>query len=488
MWALFQHQLKEKVRSTIWQKNLILNIVLGLLGLYLLANIIVIGFFSDKIIISITKENDAVSQFTGYLFFYFSFDLILRFLLQPLTVLSINHYLTLPIKKSRLIHYIILKSSTNFFNVVAFLFFTTFSLKNIFAVESIQFGLAWIISVFSLVATNNFLNYLLKKYFNKKPLLILLLVLVLVLIIYLNFKGTLAITTYFSTALLYIANHPIWVILPILIAVLSYFVVFKTLQHHAYIEDKRSDVASNGSSFSFFDQYGEIGRLISMELKMIFRNKRPKSLIYISCFFLLYGFMFYRPGGLPDNIAMQFLPGFLLSSVFALNYGQFLFSWESSFFDFILTNRISAFNYIRSKHLFLTITCIASFIITLPYAFFNIEIAFVNTAFLLYNIGVSVIFLMYFSTFNSSYIDLGKSQFMNYQGVSGTHFLLIIPIMGIPGLIYFAFYLFNITSYYFYAIALIGILGIIFNNYILELITKKFCNRKYKMAAGFRSK
>ena len=180
--------------------------------------------------------------------------------------------------------------------------------------------------------------------------------------------------------------------------------------------------------------------------------------------------------------------GLMMFSIFSLNYGQYYFSWESSFFDSYMSNRISAYSYIKSKDLFFSIGCLLGFIITLPYAIISYKVAFINAAFLLYNIGISSVIILFFCTFNTSYIDLGKSQFFNYQGAGIMQFLVVIPIMAFPFIIYSIFNIMSILQYYYTAIAIMGLLGIIFNRYLLQLIVIRFVKRKYKMALGFRQK
>ena len=96
--------------------------------------------------------------------------------------------------------------------------------------------------------------------------------------------------------------------------------------------------------------------------------------------------------------------------------------------------------------------------------------------------------MMFFSTYNTSRIDLGKSQFMNYQGTGITQFLVIFPVLGIPALVYLLFNYFGIPQYNFYALGIIGATGIVFNRYLIQMVANQFVKRKYKMAVGFRQK
>jgi hypothetical protein len=43
------------------------------------------------------------------------------------------------------------------------------------------------------------------------------------------------------------------------------------------------------------------------------------------------------------------------------------------------------------------------------------------------------------ATYNTSSIELGKSQFFNYQGTGMAQFLMIIPVIGLPMLVFLIF-------------------------------------------------
>ncbi len=487
MVELFIHQWKEKIRSPFWQKSIVLNIVLGIMGLYLALNVVFLSLLADKILIQVYPDRDTLEAFTGWLFYYFSADLILRFLFQQLPTLSIQPYLTLPIKKNRLLHYVVLKSLPGFFNLLAVLLIVPFFVKNVVMTQPAAFSIGWVIAILSLICINNFLNFTLKKRFSQKPVVTLVVLAALGLLIYLDVDQIFSSSTHFSSFIHQQAQRPYGFILPVALVGLTYLLAHRYLKKNAYLEDSTSKTNKTSTTLNFLGQYGDIGHLIGVELKLITRNKRPKSLLVVCCIFFLYGFMFYKKENLDNYIILSFM-GLLLPSIFSLNYGQYLFSWESSYFDRILVSDITAYTYLKSKHVLLTLSGIAGYFIVLPFAFISYRIAFINAAFLLFNIGITYMIQLFFSTYNTSYIDLGKGQFMNYQGTGFTQFLVIIPIMGVPYLIYNLHELLGAVGYYFYTIAIIGTIGIIFNKTLLEMMVRLFLKRKYKMALGFRQK
>jgi len=485
MIELIIHQWKEKIRSPFWQKSIWLNIILGILGIYLILNFVVLGFFVDVILKKVFINTNVTEAFTRVLFYYLAFDLILRFFVQQIPALSIQPYLTLPIPKSKLLHYPLIKSVPGFINLIAILLTLPFFVKVICTTYPPIFCIVWMITVLSLIATNNFLNFSLKKYFSKRPLLILFLLAMVGLIIYLDIAKTISFSQYFATAILSVSETPFLVIIPIVIAALSYYLGYRMLKKNAYIEDSQTIHRTGIGNFSFLTRYGEIGNLVRTEIKMILRNKRPRSMLYFSLIFFAYGFLFYRDENL-NNYVMLIFTGFFLTSFFAITYGQFSFSWEGSYFDSYITNKIAPLNYVKSKYLLFAVTSLIGFLVTLPYALISYKIGFINAALLLYNIGISSVLMLFFSTYNTTRIDLGRSQFMNYQGTGFTQFLSIIPIMGFPFILFSLFKYLDVPQYSIYTLAILGAVAIILNKYLLKMVARQFVKRKYKMAFGFR--
>jgi hypothetical protein len=461
MYSLLDHHRKEKQRSTLWQKNILLNILLGILGFILFLIVLGIGFSAETILTEIYGSYALTETFTMLLFYYFISDLLFRFFVQQLPTMSILPYLTLPIKKGKLLHYLLTRSIFSFFNIIPFILILPFFIKVIYSSHTLIFSIAWLITFISLVATSNFLNFSLKKYFTVRPSMVLILFALVGLILYLDFLSSISASVTFSIIVIYISNNPEFVIIPVSIAVLAYSLAFSLLKKNSYIENKHSVIRKRTESFSFLSRYGEVGDLVSVELKMILRNKRPKSVLYFSFIFLGYGLLLYDNHGL-ENYATLILAGFILTAAFSVNYGQFLFSWEGSFFDSYIANKISTINYIRSKYIIFSISGIIAFVLTLPYGLLSYKIIIVNMAMLFFNTGVSSIMIIMIATYNTSSIELGKSQFFNYQGTGMAQFLMIIPVIGLPMLVFLIFTLSGIPEYSVYALAFIGIIAIVF--------------------------
>ncbi|MDM8158539.1 DUF5687 family protein [Labilibaculum sp. K2S] len=487
MFKLLLHQWKEAQRSTFWQKSIALNILLVIIGLYLLLNVIALGYFADEILQKTYKDSNVIDSYNRILFYFFSFDLIVRFLFQPLPILSIQAYLSLPIKKSTLLHYPLVKSVFNFMNLLGFLLVLPFFLKVICHTQSPLYCFTWFLVVIAFIAANNFLTFFLKKYFTKKPALIFLILGFVAVLVYCDIANLISISDSFSEMFSFLNLHPVLLVVPIAMATASYSIAYHLLKRNSYIEDIISRQTRRIGSFSFLNRYGEIGDLIGIELKMTLRNKRPRSLMMLGAVFLLYGFLFYKEESLNDYYIL-IIAGVLLTAAAAFNHAQLMFAWNSSFFDSFLVNKISLKNYIKSKFLFFAVICIACYFITLPYAFISYKIALINTAVLFYNIGITFFLLAYASSFSTSRIDMGKGTFMNYEGMGISQFLIIIPLFALPSLFQLLFSSIGYPQYGIYALGITGLIAIACNKFLIQIILTQLVKRKYKMAVGFRQK
>ncbi|HAQ66108.1 MAG TPA: hypothetical protein DCR43_09700 [Bacteroidales bacterium] len=128
----------------------------------------------------------------------------------------------------------------------------------------------------------------------------------------------------------------------------------------------------------------------------------------------------------------------------------------------------------------------AAWLITIPYVFLGWNILKINTAAFLFNAGFNIYVYMYFAAYNSKRIDLSRSGMMNYQGVGAKQFLVALPVMVLPILIYLPFGFFFGEDVGLLVVGGIGLLGLLLRNLILKQIVMFFVTRKYQLASGFR--
>ena len=98
------------------------------------------------------------------------------------------------------------------------------------------------------------------------------------------------------------------------------------------------------------------------------------------------------------------------------------------------------------------------------------------------------LFLLYAGSYNRKRIDLDKSAFANYQGTSATQFIIIIPILGLPMLLFWIFKALIGFNAGIIAIASVGILALVFKKQLMNLTEQRYIQEKYAAINAFEQK
>jgi hypothetical protein len=88
-------------------------------------------------------------------------------------------------------------------------------------------------------------------------------------------------------------------------------------------------------------------------------------------------------------------------------------------------------------------------------------------------------------SFNRKKIDLDKRAAFNYQGTGAVQWLIGIPLMVIPMIIFGALNYFVNFETGITVIMILGLVGIMFHQKIMKYITRKYLESKYKMIDAF---
>lgn len=487
---IVQHQRKSLVRSPAYGNNRAVNIFLIILLMIMLLYMLAAGFVIDKIIENTFPDRGVIEVFNSFILYYFLGDLFMRFYLQDVPAMEIRPYLLLPIKKSYIIHFMLTKSVLTFFNLIPLFLSLPFALKQILPSYGTMNTVLWLLSIYLIVFCNSFITVYLKKRLSEKPLIPIIFSLLLLGIGGLNYFNIFSLDSISSSLFNSVSNGPVLPIILLCLLVGIYLLDFDLLRgslHLESLEKSKKEKVYSGDQLLFLNKFGTIGELMALEIKLILRNKRPKSLLTMSFFFLFYGLIFYGNETHMEGFIMLIFVGIFVTGSMVLNYGQFSFSWESSYFDFMLTKRINLEEYITAKYYLFAISIMASFIITIPYAFFGWKIILINLACAVFNIGVNSLSMFYFVGKNPKRIDISKSTVFNYEGVGAAQFVMIIPIIVAPILIYWLVSLIAGSWGGIAAIALIGVLSMLFRTSLIKLFVQRFLNNKYSVSSSLRA-
>ena len=122
--TLLIHEWKKGFRSQGFYKNLAVNILLGIFVIYLASVLLFVGLSLETILSKINDRLSPLDMYNGGLLYLMISGLLLRFFMQPLSSFDLLPYQILPIKRSAIINFLLVKpllSVVNYFGLFVIL-------------------------------------------------------------------------------------------------------------------------------------------------------------------------------------------------------------------------------------------------------------------------------------------------------------------------------------------------------------------------------
>jgi hypothetical protein len=479
-------QWKSFFRSANFGKSLGVKIIMGFFGFIMLLYLLAAGGGMYFILRKIFPYQNPMWIIGQYFIYWILIELFLRYFMQKLPVMDIKPFLTTPVKKSAIAHYILGRSAASVYNLLSLFFFVPFAIVLMFNGYPALNVLLWVVAIFAIVLCVNYVNLLINK--NDKALVAI--VSILLVGYALDYFQVFSVKDFFGPMFHVLYAYPVTVLIPIGLAVLIYYVNYKFLRDKIYLDASLRTKAkeANTSDLAWTKRFGELGTFLQLDLKMIWRNKRTKSQVFISLLFVFYGLIFYTQDIYAEMMPMKAFLGVFMTGIFLSNFGQFIPAWDSSYYSMMMSQNIPLRKYLESKAMLISVSVVVMFLLTIPYVYFGWEALAINLACALYNLGVNIPVILFFGSFNKKRIELDQSPFGNMQGTSATQFLIMLPVLVLPIILFTIFYYLISFEVAVIVLSVLGIIGFAMKNYLLNLITEQYRRKKYGMIAGFKQK
>lgn len=482
----FSLEWKSFFRSASFATNLALKIIMGFMAIYFMVIFVGAGvgiFF----LIKEEAHMEPLAAVNTFLIYYFVADLVIRYFFQQMPVTNIKPLLTLPIKRNTIVHYTLGKTIISFFNVLHAFFFIPFTVVLLMNGYGFQ-AVLWLLGIWALVYVNNFITILIN---NKNSVFYPLLIVVAGLGAAQYYK-LFDITVYtkpffqgmYSTAYLF-------VVAVVLAAVLYYF-TFNYFKNNLNLDTglAKKSAEAKTENFTWLNQFGTLGTFLKNDIKLIKRNKRPRSTVIASIVFIFYGLLFFTNSiEAYNNPAMQVFGGIFVSGGFLLNFGQFVPSWDSAYYQLMMSQNISYREYLSSKWWLMVIATVISTLVASFYLYFGWKIYLLIVVGAIYNIGVNSHLVLLGGAYNRTAIELTASKaFGQKQAFSFKNLLIAVPKILVPMLLYaFGYFVFNAETGCL-MVALAGILGFAFRDKMFTIIEKIYKTEKYATIDAYKQR
>jgi hypothetical protein len=478
---------KQFFRSSYWQKSIALNILMGFLALYFIVMFLALGIALFPILKKQFPESDPLLVLNGFLFYWFLADLMMRFFLQKLPVMNIKPFLILPIKRSKIVNYVLGKSALSFFNFLPLFAIIPFGTILIFEDYNTTTAVVWMLLMYVFTLINNFLNFIIEAKSADTELSFLPIIIIGSGLFALDYFEIVSISGLLSNAINAIIENPVLILVPILILIGVYLTNYSILIKKLYIDASLKVKAETATTtdMAWTRRFGDIAPFLQLDLKLIWRNKRPRSTVFILVLGLLYGLVFYPNPVYQEMVPMFIFVGIFVTGIFMINFGQFIPAWDSGYYKMLMSQNIQYKQYLNSKYTLMIMSAVIMFTLSIPYVYFGWKILVIHFAAMIYNIGVNSYVLLFGGAFNRKKIDLTQRAAFNYQGTGAVQWIIGFPLLLFPILFFYVPYHFIGFEAGIATLIVLGGVGIAFHQKIMNFITKKYLESKYKMISAF---
>jgi hypothetical protein len=476
---------KAFIRSASFGTNLALKIILGFVAaIYALAFLMagVGAFYGLK-----EMHLDPLQEVNKYLIYYFSIDLAIRLVMQKIPVMNIRPLLALPFTRTTIVNFSIGKTVLSFFNFLHAFFFLPFTIVLLVEGYDVLSVILWHLAMLSLVYSNNFLNIILS---NKDNVFAIFTGIVLILAGF-QYYQFFDITNYTSVFFDGLFNTKWLFLLPVLVLGSLFYFTFNYLKSNLYLDaglSTKHEIAET-ENLTWLNQFGSLGTFLKNDIKLIKRNKRSRTTVIMSLLFLFYGLIFFRENSHQPEV-MRIFAGIFVSGGFLFTFGQFVPSWDSSYYPLMMSQNISYKGYLSSKWWLIVIATFISTILASFYLYYGWQVYLTIVVGAIYNIGVNSHLVLLGGAYTKTPIDLtsSKGAFGDKKAFNMNAMLISLPKLFLPILLYWAGSSIMSPNLGLVFVAVAGVLGFALRDKVFSMIEKIYKIEKYKTIDAYKQK
>ncbi len=489
---MFKHflnlQWKSFFRSASFKTEIWFKILMGLGALYFILVFLGLGF-GAYFMIEESGWGDPLRVVNQFAIYYLGFDLVFRYMLQKMPVTNIKPLLYLPFKKSQVVHYSLGKTVVSFFNWTHAFFFIPFSIILLIKGYEPINVIGWHLGFMALIYCNNFINVLV----NNKDVIFYIFAGVFVLLGLSQYYNWFDITAFTGPLFDKLYDIPVTALLPWTILLGLFGASFNYFKKNMYLDGGLATKTTEAKTenLDWLNRFGNLGTFLKNDIKLIKRNKRSRTAVIMGFFFIFYGLLFFT-GSIEvyDGPFWRIFAGIFVTGGFLFSFGQYVPSWDSSYYPLMMSQNIQYREYLSSKYYLVIIATVISTILSSWYLYFGWEVFAAVLVGAIYNIGINAYLVLWGGAYVKTPIDLtsNKKAFGDKQAFNAKTLLLTLPKLFLPMVIYaIGHFLINpIAGYVF--VAAFGLLGFVFKNKVFEMIEKIYKKEKYKTLLAYKQK
>ena len=311
----------------------------------------------------------------------------------------------------------------------------------------------------------------------------------LIAFIGLEFFHIFEISSYIGVAFNAFFNNSAWLIIPAFIFSELYLITFKNLKRRFYLENFNTKKVKTvkAADLSWLNRFGAMAPFLKNDIKLIWRNKRPRQVMFTSFIFLFYALMIFT------NPTYQKMQGFIafaavmVTGGFLMTFGQLVPSWDSEYYKLMMSQNIPYKQFLEAKWYLMVVGVVISFVLCTPYIYFGWHIYGLIVAGAVFNIGLNGFLGLLAGALNMTPIKLNvkAKAFQNTNKFNPILLLVALPKVFLPMLLFYIPYKLINYEAGILVLGLSGVIGLFFKNFFIRNIEKVYQKRKYKTIAAY---
>lgn len=424
------------------------------------------------------------------LIFVLALDFLMRLPFLKTPTQEVKPYLLLPVKRSRLIDFLLLRSGLNSFNLLWLFLFVPFAIITVTKFYGVAGVLTYCIGIWLLIIFNNYWYLLCRTLMDERIWWFLLPV---------------ALYGGIAAALFIPDNSPIFAFsvnlgegfitgniltfIGVLVAIaIMWFINRSIMQRLVYnelnkVEDTTVQVKTV-SEYKFLDRYGEIGEYIRLELKLLLRNKVCKKSLYnitavVLAFSLIISFSDLYEGGSRDFFVLY---NYIIFGILFLSP---LMSYEGNYIDGLMSRKESIYSLLRAKYILYSLALIIPFILMIPGMVTGRVSALQCISWLIFVPGCVYFCMFQLAVYNNKTLNLNAKMTGRQNVGTGLQNLISAGAFGVPLLLMFGLKAMVGKEATPWVLIGIGLVFILTSRWWLRNVYHRFMKRRYKNMEGF---
>lgn len=425
------------------------------------------------------------------LVFVLALDFLIRFPFQKTPTQEVKPYLLLPVRRNRLIDFLLVRSGLSGFNLIWLFMFVPFALITVTRFYGIGGVLTYCAGIWLLMLVNNYWFLLCKTLLGERiwwALLPLGVYAALALGIFLPEEDSPVLDFFRDLGEGFVTGN-VWVFLGTVAAIgVLWFVCSRVIRRMVYSELNKTEDSTvqvrTLSEYRFLDRYGQVGEYIRLELKLMLRNKMcRKSLISITVLQLGFSALIAF-----TDVYGQDMNNFWVLYIYAISgllFFNTLLGYEGNYMDGLMSRRESILALLLAKYRLYAPALLVPFVLMLPGVVMGKIGLLQSLSWMLFTAGPLYFCFFQAAVYNSQTVDLNAKMTRRNAGTWIQNVMGLV-VFALPMLVYYLLLAFLSTAATRWVLAAVGAGFILTSNLWIRNVYRRLMKRRYVNMEGFR--